>query len=576
VRTFGLVAHHATVSAVKAELATTNVAAGTPPDDVLGAIPANAALLPTRSKPFFFTLASIAAAVAAISLLAGMLGTINTALIRGVARARGLRLRWMLGASKASIVTLVGLECLTVAGAGAAFGLMLATLVSRAFPSVGLPEQNGVASALPLNVAGQWWSYLVVGLVPICCTAVVLASRLGRGDTRKEARPNPLSGFVQVFCLASQLAVAIATATLTVLLLKSLGSLTDSPSGIALIGRAVAHVDLRLDGRSGDQGLQDLARLQAAAERIVGPGRAALVSRIPSQNIRPSQRVRTDLAPDVSGRSGPLVATISAGPGFFETVGLTIKEGRDFGAPDTASTEDVAILSDSAARQLFGERSAVQQRIQIGSDGRLLRVIGVAALGETGPSVVFRPLSQLYRPDVLVVAEAGLLSPRAFGSTLQQAMPGVAVFDARRLTDEVEPGLPVLRTAIFVVSSVTAVGLIGSLTVLLAASRQSIALRARDILIRVALGSPLGRLYVKVMRRVWIAVLTGTTGGVALVMLATHALGDYLPGVDIRDAPIALAVTASVCIVALAVTGIPLRLAADDRLALRLREQERD
>lgn len=577
VRAFGLVGRDATVSAVKAELAATALSAGTPPDDVLGAIPASEALLSTRSKPFFSRMASIAATLAGISLLAGLIGTVNTALVRGAARGRELRVRWMLGASQAEIRRIVGLESLIVAGAGASLGLILATLIGRVFPSVGLPAQNGVASGLPLTLRDQWWPYLVVGLVPVCCTAVVLASRVGTGVAREGARPHWLTGFVQGFCLASQLAVAIATATLTVLLLKNVGSLTDSPSAIAQTGRAVAHVDLRLHQRSADQGPQDLGQLQAAAERIVGPRRAALVSRIPTQDVRPSQRVRTDVAPDVSSRDRPpLVATISAGPAFFETVGLTLKEGISFSAADTASTEDVAILSDSAARQLFGERSALQRRMQIGSDEKWLRVIGVVALGREGPLVVFRPLSQLYRPDVVVVANAGLLSPWAFGRALQREMPHVAVFDVRPLTDEVEPGLPLLRTASLVVSFVAAFGLLGSLSALLAASRQSIALRAREILIRVALGSPLRRLYVDVLGRVWIAVLSGTTVGVALVVLAQQVFRDYLPDIEVRNAPILLAVAATFCVAALAMAGIPLRLAADENLALRLREAERN
>jgi len=576
VRAFGLVAREATFSAVKAELAAIAVSASTSPDDVLGAIPASAALLPTRSKPFFSTTASIAAALAGISLLAGMLGTVNTALIRGGARARELRVRWMLGASKAEIRRIVGLESLIVAGIGATLGLMLSALIGKVYPSVGLPEQNGVASVLPLTLRDQWWPYLVMGLVPVCCTAVVLASRLGTGDAREGARPHRLTGFVQGFCLASQLAVAIATGTLTVLLLKNLGSLTESPGGIALAGTAVAHVDLRLHHRSDAQGQQDLRELQIAAESIVGPGRAALVSRIPSDNVRPSQRVRTDVVPDVTGRDPLLVATISAGPAFFETVGLTLKEGRSFSAADTPSTEDVAILSNSAAGQLFGERSALQRRIQIGSNGTWLKVIGVVALDRGVPPVVFRPLSQLYRPDVLAVATAGFLSPAAFGRALQQQMPLITVFDARSLTDEVEPGLPVLRTASLVVSFLAAFGLIGSLSALLAASRQSIALRAREILIRFALGSPLRRLYVDVMRRVWIAVLSGTAVGVALVVVAQHVFREYLPGIEVRNSPMLLAVAATFCVAALTVAGIPLRLTVDENLALRLREAGRD
>jgi predicted lysophospholipase L1 biosynthesis ABC-type transport system permease subunit len=49
-----------------------------------------------------------------------------------------------------------------------------------------------------------------------------------------------------------------------------------------------------------------------------------------------------------------------------------------------------------------------------------------------------------------------------------------------------------------------------------------------------------------------------------------------LPDIEVRNAPILLAVAATFCVAALAMAGIPLRLAADENLALRLREAERN
>jgi hypothetical protein len=67
------------------------------------------------------------------------------------------------------------------------------------------------------------------------------------------------------------------------------------------------------------------------------------------------------------------------GPKYFSTLGIPLLKGRDFTAADTDTSEEVAILSEAAARQLFPGRDPVGQRFAWGSaDGKPdVEVVGV-------------------------------------------------------------------------------------------------------------------------------------------------------------------------------------------------------
>src|SRR5207253_10796388 len=92
-------------------------------------------------------------------------------------------------------------------------------------------------------------------------------------------------------------------------------------------------------------------------------------------------------------------------PGFFETVGIAIVKGRDIAWTDASRARRVAIVSESLARRLFGERNAVGQRLNVGlqPERNDLEVVGIAADAR---------LYNVKNSNVLAVYAAALQDPQ--------------------------------------------------------------------------------------------------------------------------------------------------------------------
>ncbi len=86
-----------------------------------------------------------------------------------------------------------------------------------------------------------------------------------------------------------------------------------------------------------------------------------------------------------NGRDDPRARFRSVSPGFFETLGVPLLEGRDFRETDRDGTERVVIISESVAKELFPGQEAVNRHMQwtdpvikfIGISGEPRRIIGV-------------------------------------------------------------------------------------------------------------------------------------------------------------------------------------------------------
>ncbi|HEV2989125.1 MAG TPA: FtsX-like permease family protein, partial [Candidatus Angelobacter sp.] len=96
----------------------------------------------------------------------------------------------------------------------------------------------------------------------------------------------------------------------------------------------------------------------------------------------------------------------SISPGFFETLGVPILEGRDFRESDRVGAERVVIISQSIAKQLFPGRDAVNRHLQwtdpvmkfIGISTEPRRIIGVVP-DVDDENIIPSPAMTVYQPS---------------------------------------------------------------------------------------------------------------------------------------------------------------------------------
>jgi predicted permease len=198
-------------------------------------------------------------------------------------------------------------------------------------------------------------------------------------------------------------------------------------------------------------------------------------------------------------------------PWYFETMGIPLKDGRDFTPDDRKGSPLVAIVNETAARQYWTGASAVGQRIQ-STQQEPATVVGV--VGDVHhEGLDSAPVPEVYVPIfqegigglVYVVRTDG--DPRAQIPLLQasiERLPGMRIPAPPQTMDEYilrSVHVPRFRALLF--------GLLGLLVIVLTAigvfsvTAHSVVQRRREMGIRVALGARPVQVVRLVLVRLW-------------------------------------------------------------------------
>jgi predicted permease len=230
-------------------------------------------------------------------------------------------------------------------------------------------------------------------------------------------------------------------------------------------------------------------------------------------------------------------------PGFFETMGTPILQGRDVSHTDSAQSPAVAVVSESFAQQIYPGRNAIGQSFAIGLGARtIVGVVGdikVRGLERQSEPQVYLPATQqrnlfFYAPKDLVIrasvpvptlipavraiiAEADPSQPVTAVQTLQQVVAGET---APRVVQ-----LRVLGGLAAVALLLAAIGIHGLLAF-------TVASRSREIGVRIALGASARDIMWMVMARSTTLAGVGVTLGGALAYAAGRSLQALLFGID--------------------------------------------
>jgi putative ABC transport system permease protein len=272
--------------------------------------------------------------------------------------------------------------------------------------------------------------------------------------------------------------------------------------------------------------------------------------------------LRADQPP---GRSEdrPQVQDHSVSEGYFETMGATLLEGRLFTAQDTPDSETVVIVNETLAKRYFPGESAVGREIlswsfQIGPLGRNLtwkltpdghavapriRVIGViadiqnVALGLPAEPAVYATSRQFPFSSVTIAIAARdqAAAEQAARNALKAVSPNTPLG-----TVETWPGRLSRRTAEprLLMTTLTAAGALAAFLAALGIYglfSWSVALRQRELAIRLTLGARPVSVGAAVVRHSVALVVVGLVTGLALVQTARGALSTVLFGITPND-----------------------------------------
>ena len=252
---------------------------------------------------------------------------------------------------------------------------------------------------------------------------------------------------------------------------------------------------------------------------------------------------KTDVA------SARVADTRSVMPGYFETIGATLLEGRYFTESDTAKSEPVAIVDQRLAERTWPGQTALGKRMLAdpstsGSPDTMVKVVGVIKhvrhrrpTEETNEQIYY-PWPQAFRnPMAYVVRTSGdpSVAVAAVRAAVRSIDPLLPVADARPLDAYVDNARATRRFTALLAASFAAIALLLACVGVYGVTSYAVALRRHEFGVRVALGARRAELRRLVMREGASLALVGSVLGLAGSAMAATFMKTQLFGVTPGD-----------------------------------------
>ena len=534
---------------------------------------------------------AILTAVAVLVLLIACLNAAGLLLARGLARQRPLAISAALGAGRGRLVRQLLTESLVLALAGGAGGLAVAVLILRAVPvfapvDVARLDEVGIDGVVFAFTAGLSLAVgLLCGVGPaLQRSRVDLVNVLNGGAQCAGGSGRLRTHRVRTVMSATQIAVAAMLLIAAGLFLRSFVQLLTFDRGFDPADVITADVTnpmgfpphemaVRMPEIMGShQQLQErlFAEVSARLQPLAGVEAVGLSRHVPFGGNSPSFGLLRPSGAPIPSDSGemPRTALQVVSPGFLDVLGFRLIAGRTLTAHDDSDDPRVLVANETLARELFGNRPAVGQRVIVGV-GEPWEIVGVVGdivyggldlTGETQPEAYF-PIAQAterffgfssrVRVSVRTTADSLAVVPflrEGIGAANPQATIGeVSTMEARLLNAVAWP-----RLYAFFVGSLAGLALLLAVVGVYGLLSFIVTQREREIGIRIALGARSSRIVALVVGQGVALVVVGALMGMGAAAISRPLLQSFLYGIAVGDllsfllAPLALTAAALV------------------------------
>ena len=268
-------------------------------------------------------------------------------------------------------------------------------------------------------------------------------------------------------------------------------------------------------------------------------------------------------------------------PGYFRTLGIALRQGRDFDARDTAAGAQVVVVNRTLAERIFGSENPIGQKILVWKDEQTPReIVGVVGdlksgdLTASAGAEMFVPIAQSPFSDMTFVVRTDG-PPEGSAGAVKAALQSVdatqASFDVRTFDAIMEDALAQQRFSVVLFGAfatlalaLVAVGLYGVMSHVVAG-------RAHEMGVRMALGArPAEVRGLVVTQGMWLLTI-GMALGIPAALAASQLLGKLLYGIGPADPVTFAAMSIVIALVAWIAAYVPARRATrvDPAVVLR-------
>ena len=523
-------------------------------------------------------------------LLVACANVANLLLARGSARRREVAVRTALGASGRRLLGQFAIEGLLLAAVAAIVGVGLAIVGVRVLVALAPADIPRIAEvAVDLRVLAVTLGVSVVaglafGLIPALQAGRTDVQGVLRSETGYGASAGRDRSTLRSTLVVAEVALAVMLAIGAALLIKSFWRLQQVDPGFQAAGVVKAEYQLPASRYPMNfrqypnlPEIQGFTRTLLDRVRVLpGVDSAAIAAHHPlDPGFTNSFRI---IGREAEARSQPEISVRRVTAGYFRTMGVPLLSGRVLADSDTAATQAVVVLNDSAARRFFPKDNPVGRQVSYwGATRTIVGVVGnerFQGLTEAAAIALYAPLDQGPSPTgVLLVRTTGdpALLTGSVRATIRGVDPALAVFGLEPFTETVSRSVSERRFTMLVLGLLAAVALTLAAVGIHGVLSCIVAERTREIGIRLALGAEPRGVRRLVVSRAMVLAGIGTAVGLAAAFGLTRWMARLLFEVTATD-PIAFAgVPAILVLVALAASYVPVRRATrvDPIVALR-------
>ncbi len=485
-----------------------------------------------------------------VVLLIACANVSNLLIARAVARQKEIAVRLSLGASRGQLVQQLLIESLLLSLIGGVCGIFVSVWLTRGLLAL-MPSEGSALLLKPepdLRILGFTLALTLLTGVLFGLVPAFRASRPDVWGTLKDSVGSAAgSGTVGLRkgLVTAQVALSFLLLFGAGLFVRSLQNLRTTDTGFHDIGRLITfQVAPALSGYNDQRVVQFYQELIENIRSVPGVRSAAFAS------VPLLRGWEWDSSVKVEGHEAKDGEDMQAymnglSPGYFQTMGIPLREGRDFERRDFHKDPRVCIVNRKFARHYFGGRSAVGRHLGRGAGPQTkldVEIIGVVddSLYE-GPREGVR--RQVFIPNwgnnsVSFYVRTALDSRTMYAlmrGEVRKLDPAMPVYEMKTLGVQLNETLLAERLIAMLSAGfgglatlLAAIGLYGVMAFV-------VARRTREIGVRMALGAQPRAVLWLVMKEVLRLFGVGLVIGIPAALILGRFVSSQLYGVEARD-----------------------------------------
>jgi predicted permease len=539
--------------------------------------------------------------ISAFVLLIGCANLANLMLVRATARKQQITVRSALGASRTTLVRQALTESVVLALMGGVAGIALAFAGTRMILHLAFAKDYvpiNAAPSLPILAFAFVVSVLtgiLFGIAPAWMTASANPAEALRGAGRSIGRKGTWG---QKSLVVVQAALSLVLLCAAGLLTRSLSNMEHRNFGFDTTNRYILHIDPQMAGYKTDK-LEPLYRqLHDNISAIPGVQQVSFSLYSPMEGDNWGEGVYIEgEPPPPPGTPDHGASWLRVSPGYFDTIGTKIVEGRAINEQDTPTTRTVALVNRFFEKKYFKDGHAIGKHFSddLKHPGAF-EIVGVTEdTNYWGAASKMRPMYFLaqgqsaHNPDpryqqfeersrylnAIEIETHGPISgfDVQIRRVLAQINPDLAVVDFQSFASQVKANFMQQEMIVKLTSLFGILALILASIGLYGVTSYSVERRTSEIGIRMALGANRMNMLGMVLRSAFLQVGIGLAIGIPVTIFGGRLMASQLYGVKPHD-PFVLMITTIVLAAAAFVAAlIPARRAANTEPMLALRNE---